>query len=478
MATRPVENEWETISTEGQNQGRRSDDWETINPVDTPQPSVNTPEEKTLAGFGSNLLTSGAKFAGDIGQGLMAAPGLAYQLGKEAFLPQYTEPVASKAIVEGVKGIPDYLAKRYGGSQQILDTLYKDPVGFAADLSTLLGAGGAAAKLGKFAELGTGLTKAAEIVDPIAQAGRAVRAPAAAAGRAMGLSERFYKSALKPSTAGGGGIERAREAVATGLREEIPINAAGESKVKSIIEDMKQKVAEKIAAIPPGTTVDPHDIAQVAEQVRPDFENVRASIDQPRITASKEAFLKRYEIPGEKLPGIPGEERLKELGINPDRFAPTTYKQLTPDEVQSLKQKSGTRLKGKYGSRKTPTVEAEKALTRGAKEVLEELAPGIDLFNERWSKLIGLETELKKAVERIGKHQVMGIGTPLAAGAGGAIGGPVGAGAFATVKLLLDDPVFKSKLALSINRAQKLKESSLTKLSTASRVTGGLNGPD
>ncbi len=430
MATGTIEkdSDWETVSTGA----GRSDDWETV----TAAPAAPVPEEKTLAGFGSNLLSSAGKFAGDIGKAVVAAPGLLY---KGATQPRQV----AEAAVEASKGIPDYLAERYGGPEKILDTLYKDPVGFAADLSTVLSGAGAVAKVGKMGKLAEGLSTASKMVDPIAQTGRALRAPAAAAGRAMGLPEKLYESALKPSTAGAGGVYKARRNVTTGLREEIPVSAAGETKVRGIIDDLKAKVDAEIASIPPGAQVDPFDMAIKAEaQTKPKYIGVTKAADEKAIDKTLDTFLEGHQTPK------------------------------SPSELQDFKTSSYRSLKDRaYGEQKGPGVETEKAITRMAKEKLEEWAPDLKKLNAREGSVIALERDLQKAVDRVRKHQVIGIGTPLMAGAGHALGGTGGAWALAAVKIALDQPAFKSNLAFAIKRAQGLKSSKLTKLSTAVRAT-------
>lgn len=396
----------------------------------------NPPEEKTLAGFGENLLESGAKFAGDIGQAVVAAPGL--------ISSAVTNPAqVGQAVLEGAKGIPGYLAERYGGPQQILDTLYKDPVGFAADLSTLLSGAGAAAKVGKLGKVAERLSTASKVVDPIAQTGRALRAPTAALGRAVGAPELLYQSALKPSKAGAKGPERAMEVVATGVREEIPVTARGLKKSRDIIKDLQQKIDAEIAAIPQGSEFDPLDAALKAEaETKPKYVGVTQADDHRKIGKTIDTFLEAHD-----RPKSPAETQI---------FKKSSYK--------SLKDKAYEGIQG-------PDVETEKAIARMAKEKLEEWAPDLERLNAREGDLIGLNKELRKAVSRIRNHQVFGIGTPAMGGLGYSIAGHPGAIALAAIKVALDQPGFKSRLAFAINRAQKLKPSKLTKASTAVRVT-------
>lgn len=65
-------------------------------------------------------------------------------------------------------------ADRYGGAENIRNTMIEDPVGFAADLSTVTGIGGGllrASKATKAADVLTGISKA---VDPVQLAGKAI----------------------------------------------------------------------------------------------------------------------------------------------------------------------------------------------------------------------------------------------------------------------------------------------------------------
>ena len=74
-----------------------------------------------------------------------------------------------------VDALVDFYKERYGGLENIKETALTDPVGFAVDLSMVLGLGGGAiakvgkvAKIGKVARAGAKAAKAAQFVDPLA----------------------------------------------------------------------------------------------------------------------------------------------------------------------------------------------------------------------------------------------------------------------------------------------------------------------
>jgi hypothetical protein len=402
------------------------------------EPAAPT-EEKTLTGFGANILSSGAKMAGDIVQAVPAIAQTAWSaLTKPA---QFATEAVPQMAEQAATDIPAYLGKRYGGGQQILDTLYNDPVGFMADLSTVLGGAGGAAKLGGMAKLASGLKKAEAIADPIAQVGRAVRAPLAAGGRAIGAPKRLYESALKPS----GDFASAQEVVQTGLRESIPVSLAGADKADRLIKDITGQIDAKVAAINAPPT-DPLDMALNAQtKMQAKFEHsVNKVGDYRDIDTALDEFLQGHTQPK------------------------------TAGDLLKFKRASqkDPRIKSSYGrdAQDYAKIETKKQLVREAKEQLVRLDPDLSALNARDSALIDLEDEMLSAMKRIENRDIMNLGTGGAGIAGYAIGGPAGAAKLIAFKYLLNQPLVKSKLAIALNKAQKLKSSSLTKLSTLERV--------
>lgn len=91
---------------------------------------------------------------------------------------------AQEHNVDSANAVWGALSDRYGGVDNILSTLQNDPVGFAADLSTVLtGAGGAAklagtlGKVAKVADVGSAVMKAGAAVDPVNVAGKVASLP-------------------------------------------------------------------------------------------------------------------------------------------------------------------------------------------------------------------------------------------------------------------------------------------------------------
>lgn len=292
MATRTItqQDEWETINTgEG-----RADDWETVS-------SSNIPEGKTLAGFGSNLLESGTKFVGEIGKTIAAAPGM---IGAAITQPAQV----GKAVLESTKNIPSYLSERYGGPQQILDTLYKDPVGFAADLSTLLSGAGAVAKVGQAEKLAQGLGRAAAITDPVALAVGAVKKPVMAG--TSYVAEKALAPSLKASEQG---------AIAFAGREGIPLTA--DIRKGSPVLAGAKKLSEHL----PGAAT------KIAEA------------DERTITALQDAGFRLSEklAPGKVSPVSVGEQLAGDVSAETRRYgrkASTRYERLKGEAAKNVKE--------------------------------------------------------------------------------------------------------------------------------------------
>lgn len=239
------------------------------------------------------------------------------------------------------------------------------------------------------------------------------------------MPERMYQSALKPSTSLP--TSQVKDMVRTGLEEKIPVSAEGAKKLDGLISDLGDQVKAELQS-KTGATVDPAAIAQRADQLKTKFANqVTPDADLAAIDASKKEFLKNNPTP------IPAAD------------------------AQAIKQGTYAQLKSKaYGELGSATVEAQKALARGIKEELETQFPEIKELNAAQGKLINLDGSLEKAIRRIDNHQLLGIGTPAAAMAGGvATGTPAGALAGGILKVMLDNPEIKSKLAYALAHASK-----------------------
>lgn len=123
----------------------------------------------------------------DIGAGALqkATPERARQ-----FIEQFnSSPEAAKRAVQAAEAVGGMYKDRYGSYESLKRTLAEDPVGAAADLSTILSGGAAAAGTAGATGTAAGLTRAATATNPLS----VVTKPAQGA---LALKERFLPSDL------------------------------------------------------------------------------------------------------------------------------------------------------------------------------------------------------------------------------------------------------------------------------------------
>lgn len=159
------------------------------NPSSIANDSPVSPQGKSVGGFLGNVVSSGENFLGGVGQALMHPVKTIENLGSlgagvaEQGLSKLGLGGASQNIQTPEKqqasNVEQFYKQRYGGLSNIGNTLYNDPVGAAADASVLLGGAGAlASKVGKVADLGTlsdvgsTLSKASDLTNPLAIPGK------------------------------------------------------------------------------------------------------------------------------------------------------------------------------------------------------------------------------------------------------------------------------------------------------------------
>lgn len=242
-----------------------------------------------------------------------------------------------------------------------------------------------------------------------------------------------YESALKPSTT----LPQAtRDAIVqTGLQEGIPVTKAGVEKIGDLIDDLNSKIEAQIQAAGPNRTISPGAAVGNLKDVRAKFANqVNPTADVQAVDNSGKEFLDQFR-------SVPGG----------------AVRNMSAAEAQSMKQGTYRVLAGKYGEQGSAAVESQKALARGLKDEIAGQFPEIANMNAQESNLLDLQPVLEKAVARIGNHQGIGIGTPIAGAAAEAVTGSPGIGRVAMVmKGVLDNPAVKSRLAIAVSKGGKI----------------------
>lgn len=368
-----------------------------------------------------------------------------------AFLPGYHENDPLGALKDFAEGVKD-MATKPGASASVLYHGVVDPMqqtaesGLARMKQPGIGnkiAGGAEWLESGIPILGPVLAKAGhqfESGDVAGGAGtmtgaalpvvmpEAAKVPGAIAEKisATGLPERMYQSALKPGP-GSYSTSQVASMVKTGLENRIPVSAAGAERLANLVDDLNSKIKAQIdAGNTAGATVNKFAVARNLSQTAQKF----------RTQVAPEADLNAIAETGNEF-----------LRNQPSEIPLSTAQALKQGTYQQLKSKA-------YGELKSATVESQKALARGLKDEIASQFPEISTLNAQESKLINLDGALEHAVRRIDNHQMLGIGTPIAAGAAGAVTKSTGIGvATGILKAVFDDPMLKSKLAIAMRRA-------------------------
>lgn len=281
-----------------------------------------------------------------------------------------------------------------------------------------------------------GLQGGAMVAGGLAAGGQAGQKLRAAGRRTLLLGrtpEQAYESALKPSTT----LSEAKRAriIETGLKEEIPVTKDGLEKVGKLVDDLNSKIKDVIAS-DPKRPINPAKAVTTLRETRTRFgEQVTPEADLAAIDAAEGEFLGQFRTkPGAAVSNIPA------------------------DRAQAIKRGTYRALGDKaYGELKGAQIEAQKALARGLKDELARQFPELKKLNARESKLLDLEPVMERAVNRIGNHQLMGIGTPVtAAGVQMITGSSKLAAVAGLMKAVLDDPGVKSRLAISLSKGGKV----------------------
>ena len=323
-----------------------------------------------------------------------------------------------------VDAVADYYANRYGGVDEALNTLESDPVGLLSDLSMGLGVAG---KVGKMPSI----TKAATAIDPLNMAIN----PIVKGAKGLipeGKPAAMYQEAAKIPVTTKRTPERIQRDIQTALDEGIMPTEKGLGKIQSAVGDINSRIDVAIdAATDSQGRVDAQVLSSNISQLRNDLgsaSNVFAAND----IAVMEKILSDY---GTYL-NDSGKRSLSARDLQ--EFKKKTYKRINFDRATDRPD--------------LPTEETLKSMARSAKEQVEKLVPTEDIraLNAREGRLLSLRESLQKPASRIERRDSIGIGLPIKAGIGSAVGGDVGAYA-GLLHGMYDAPKNKARLALMLN---------------------------
>jgi hypothetical protein len=376
--------------------------------------------------------------------------------------------VGPKPMTEYPEAVGEFYKQRYGSVENAANTALQDPVGTAADLSVVLGAGSLAARgastLGRMANLprvagalgktGEALNAVSAWTDPIRVGFNVAASPLRVPNTPLSQyrPEELYQSALKPRPSLTTQTGRVERMVQTGLDEGIPVSRAGAKKIWGLVSDLDKEVKGYVdEAAKAGITISPEDVAKRLDALEPQFQNqATPRKDLQKLADVKQEFLEEHgqaTFPA----GQPGPTPTTTQPI------PGTAQPIPVDTAHDIKRGTYQSLKGQYGKKKPAGIEARKAIARGINEEVAAQLPEISELTARQSKALDLAPELERALARTGNYQLFSLATPATAGGVyAATGSSELAAAAAILRSVLDHPNVKSRLAINVYNGMKM----------------------
>jgi hypothetical protein len=370
------------------------------------------PEEKSVGGFLSNVVSSGSRFVQDTGKGLYDLAKLGARIGRSQSDPVEAAKLGQDFIAlvkrspEIGRAVFESLKDRYGSGQNIANTLYTDPVGVLADVATVAGVGelAAGARLPRIAKA-AGMVERA--TNPASLAGRAAATLADQAGTAI------MTAGIRPSAAVAKNFGGSRKAVVQAIKQERVGSAANaERKLTASVKQADDVLAKAEAAGAPA--VPSRELAEKAA--------LRVDLG---VKGADDALL----------------DRAVQIEQGPQEFSLSRAQQLKR-EAQDLAYEA---------DRENQAINAigNRAIARGLRLGIEQRVPEVAPINERSQRLTAAKRAMSEAEDR--PHALSHLFT-IGEMAGGVMSGHPGVGtAAALINTALHSPQIAAGTGIALD---------------------------
>jgi hypothetical protein len=402
-------------------------------------------EAKSVGGFLSNLATSGGRFIKDTVTGLPSMAKMAVR-GAHMVANPAAEAGTFGALGEVAPGVLSAAGKalgdRYGGMEQIKNTLYNDPVGVASDISTVMMPAKAGLKAGGFAKLAKAAGAIGEATNPMRAVG-AVAEPIA-----HGAANLAVRTTLRPPAAVRGDFGGSKGIADAVLKDRVFSEANAQKKLSGSVERADQLLADAQAA---GTGGVPR--RAVADAV----------IGTPKDTAKLRARLGEADQSPELM------KMAKDILRKNPKKIPLLDSQAMKRESQALAYESGVDNKS---VNKAAQIEKAKALRAGIESKVPEVGP----VNEQSQRLIGSKLAFTAAEDR--PRALTPLLSILGGGVGFAGGGVGGAALVPLLMKAIDSPRAGAMAGIGMNEFGKgINAQSLRKAALLAQMLGDEEQP-
>jgi len=353
---------------------------------------------------------------------------------------------ASKAGVPGLSDFEPYadalnemIVDRYGGVDNVLNTIETDPVGVLMDFSGISGVGGKLAKMSGFEKTGDLIQAAGRAVDPV---GQTVNLGSALLSKIPeSIPENLYAGGAKPGTTLT--PDERRSFNRTAVEEGIMPNDAGLAKFEALKAGLNDQIDNLIdQSVDTGKAVDATVLFDELEKLKLEIRE-GGSID--RVGDLEEIAKVEQKL----MQSIYGEEAA-DWGV-------TFPKPLTARELQRIKVDAYNR--SDYGRRtQAPDLAntANQAVGRAARMNIEGItSPQIANVNQQLGKLYDMQQPLERAVNRIDQRNAISLPQTIGAASGYGGGGVTGGLAGLALGGLLT-PTTQARLGIGLERMRNM----------------------
>ena len=319
------------------------------------------------------------------------------------------------------------VSDRYGGLENIKNTIAEDPVGVAGDVASVASMGAGVSKLAQLPKAAGLMSSVANATEPISLAGKAAgMVPGVGWAMSKFNPEGMYASALKMGTKLPPD-ERAGILQTLLKDNRVVLDEAGAGKLGGRITGLESQVDPIIQrGVSEGKMVDPLSVARRIDDVLPQYNTVTRAESQAPIERIRQAFLDENTI------NMPNGQTLPVA--------------IPLDEAQAKKVNTYKENSRAYETNSRPSgdSDARKALARGLKEEIASAVPDIAPINDELSRLYPAMDWVNAALNRSQNWNPTGMGGIM----GVATGNLPGAIALDVSRT----PRFLSKSAINLDR--------------------------
>lgn len=434
--------------------------WEEYQSPSTAQEAPQTgpwtryaPEEKSLSGFGENVVDSAVEYGKDFIQMPKDVLTMAADLGIDTWGAIFhggeidvdtDNPTAAgfKALMteEGRAALGEYYADRYGGLDNFQESLYNDPIGVISDIAMVAMPAMAAKNIAKGASK-VGVKGADTVADAFERAQKTLDKfdPINATGLAVttgvnrlasdDYATKLYQEIIKPSNTipQDTKTEIINHMLDTGITPDMAGANAAQTRISDALSQSDAIVEGSTATMPASDMLGYYEGQANPSQATVDMDAsaiARAKAAQARVDAMKPSF--------------------SPVGEDGPLYRPD----LTAEQVRGQRRSADDQVKYDKGGQANTSSDNAK-LNKGQadylREALGEMVPEIKPLNQQISMDIPAKEFAELAAQRAGNNNTIGLGAKA-----------MGAGSLAKGLLMMvaDNPANKARVARYVHGAK------------------------